>query len=87
MGAALRLAEKGGAFVGIVAELITQDAEGAWRVAEAFGHLSRGILIDEEGAEGLVLALERELGGKEEALTERCCYLITSTDWHVFIMP
>ena len=71
----------------MVAELMTKDAEGAGRVAEALGHLRRGILLDEEGAQSLVLALERELGGNKEALIGRRCYLITSTDWHDHIMP
>src|ERR1017187_10102348 len=37
---ALRLAEEGGAFLRVVAELITQDAEGTRRVTEATGGLT-----------------------------------------------
>ena len=43
-------------------ELVTQDAERAWGVAEAGGGLLGGELLDEIGAEGFVLAVERALG-------------------------
>ena len=69
--------------MGIVAELIAEDAEGAGGVAEAAGNVGRGLLIDEEGTEGFVLALQRELGRKEEVLVARCRYLIRSAGLHI----
>jgi hypothetical protein len=48
--------------------------------------ICRGLLIDEESAEGLVLTLEGELGGEEEIAIRGCCYLIASTIWHILIM-
>jgi hypothetical protein len=59
-------AEEGGALLRIVAELMTQDAEGAGRIAEAQGGFRRRELVDEVGAEGFVLAVQRLFGGKEE---------------------
>ena len=44
---------------------MTQDAEGAGGVGEALRSLVRGELFDEEGAKGLVLAVEGLLGGEE----------------------
>ena len=82
IGGRVGLAEKGGAFFGIVPELMTKDAEGARGIGEAFGHVCRGLLIDEESAESLVLALEGECGGEEEVLIRRCSYLIASTARH-----
>jgi hypothetical protein len=55
-----------------MAELIAEDAEGAGRVAETTGDVGGGFVIDEEGTEGFVLALKRELRGKEEVLVGRC---------------
>ncbi len=81
--AALRLAEEGSALLGIMAELMAKDAEGAGGVAEAAGHVGRGLLIDEESAEGFVLALHRELGGKEEFLVGRSRYPICSAGVHI----
>ena len=83
---ALRLAEEGGAFLRVVAELITQDAEGAGGVAEAAGDVGGGLLIDEVSAEGFVLALQGELGGEEEVLVARCRYLICSAGLHISIV-
>jgi hypothetical protein len=50
---------------GILAELMDQDAEATWGVAEAAGDLGAGEAVDEEGAEGLVLAVGG-VGGLEE---------------------
>jgi len=80
---ALWLAEEGSAFLGVVAELMAEDAEGAGGVTEATGDVGRGLLIDEEGAEGFVLALQRELGGKEEVVVPRGRYLIRSAGLHI----
>ena len=64
--AALNLAEEGGALLGVMAELMAQDAEGAGRIAEALGGFGRRELFDEESAQGLVLPLEGLFGGKED---------------------
>jgi hypothetical protein len=48
-----------------MAELMAKDAEGAGGVAEAAGDVGRGLLIDEVGAEGFVLALHGELGARK----------------------
>ena len=53
--------------VGQVAELMTEDAEGAGGIAEAPGDFEGGESFDEVGAEGFVLTLERVIGGEEEA--------------------
>ena len=49
------------------AEMMTQDAKGAWGVAKAAGDVSRGKTFDEVGTEGLVLALGGGGGFEEEA--------------------
>jgi hypothetical protein len=58
--------EKGGTFLGVVAELVTEDAEGAWRIAEALRGLGGRPSLDEVGTEGFILAMERLFRGKEE---------------------
>jgi hypothetical protein len=56
-----------------VAELVTQDTKRTGSIAEAAGDVRRGELLNEEGAEGLVLPLQRGLGGKEElSVGARC---------------
>ena len=49
-----------------MAELVAEDAEGPRGVAEAASDLVGGESLDEVGAEGLVLSLERRFGGQEE---------------------
>lgn len=49
----------------IVAELVTKNAEGARGVTEVAGGLVGGEEFDEEGAQGLVLAVFG-VGGPEE---------------------
>ena len=83
---ALWLAEEGRAFQGIVAELMAEDAEGAGGVTETTGDFSRRLVIDEEGTERFVLALQGELGGEEEVLVARCSYLIRSAGLHIPIV-
>ena len=56
----------------VVAELVTQDAEGAWRVAEAASDVGGGLLVNEVSTESFVLALQRKLRGEEEILVARC---------------
>jgi hypothetical protein len=58
--------EEGGPFGEVVAELMTEDAEGPRCVAEASSDFVGGELLDVVGAEGLVLSLERRFGGQEE---------------------
>jgi hypothetical protein len=79
------LAEKGAAFVGVVPELMTKDPKGTRRIAEAPGPIRRELLIDEESAERLILALEGRLGREEEVLI-RHCYLIARTVRYVLMM-
>jgi hypothetical protein len=80
------LAEERCAFLRVMPELITEDAEGAWGVAEAAGDIAGWLLIDEAGAEGFVLTLQRELRGKEEILVSRCRSAIRSAGVHVSIV-
>jgi len=82
----LWLAEEGSTFLGVVAELMAEDAEGARGVTEAAGYVAGGLLIDEIGAEGFVLALQGELGGKEEVVVVGCRYLIRSAGLHNSMM-
>jgi len=58
--------EEGG--IGVVAEVMAHDLEGAGRVAERAGDLGGGALLDEVGAQGLVLALFGRRRFEEEAL-------------------
>lgn len=58
--------EEGGTFGGVMAELMTEDAKGAGRVAESACDLVGGPLLDEVRAEGFVLTLERCFRGQEE---------------------
>ena len=55
--------------MGVLAELVAQDAEAARGVAEAGGGLGGGDLLDEVGAQGLVLAVGR-VGGLQEGAGE-----------------
>ena len=52
--------------IGVVTELMAQDAEGARGIAETLRYLMGGEAFDEVGAQGLVLAVEGMLWGKEE---------------------
>jgi hypothetical protein len=62
------LAEERSAFLRVVAELITQDAEGSGGIAEAASDVDGGLLLDEVSTEGFILALHGELRGQEEVL-------------------
>ena len=81
-GTVLRQAEETGALVRVVAKLMTEHAESTRRIAEAPSRLGGGEIFDEEGAEGLVLALERLLGRSEEVSCLGISYAFTSTDTH-----
>ena len=72
----------------VVAELMTQDAEGTGGVAEAASDVAGGLLIDEVSAESFILALHGELRGEEEVLVARCRYLIRSAGVHIsMVLP
>ena len=51
----------------ILSEVVHQNAEATLRIAEAAGGLFGRELVDEEGAEGFVLAMSG-VGGVEEGL-------------------
>ncbi len=51
----------------IAPEVVAQDVEGAYGVAEGAGRLFRGAPLDEVGPQGLVLALPGVPGLQEEA--------------------
>jgi len=53
--------------VGLVAEVVTEDAEGPGRVAESASGLLGGLASDEISAEGLVLPLFWQGGFQEKA--------------------
>ena len=82
----LWLAEKGSALLGIVSEQMAKDAEGAWGVTKTARDVAGGLVVDEERAESLILALHRELGGQEEFLIGLGDYLIYSTGLHTTIV-
>jgi hypothetical protein len=52
--------------VGILAKLVAVDAETAGSVAKLPGRLGRGMALDEEGVEGLMLAADGVLRFQEE---------------------
>jgi hypothetical protein len=54
-----------------VSELVAEDAETAWRVAESPGYFGGRGLFDEEGTQGLVLTMQGLLGGAEESGSPR----------------
>jgi hypothetical protein len=72
--------------LGIVAELVAEDAEGGRRIAKTAGDVAGGLFLDEEGAESFILTLQGELGGEEEFLIRGGDYLIYSTDRHNSMM-
>ena len=57
--------------LGILAEVVDQDAKASWGVAVAFGDLGPGEFFNEEGTEGFVLAM-CGIGGFEENAGEVC---------------
>lgn len=59
--------EEAGALVGIVANRVAEDAQGAARVAEATCRLARRQPLDEEGTGCFVLTVTRVVGGEKEA--------------------
>ena len=73
--------------MGIVAELMAEDAEGGRGIAKTAGDVAGGLFLDEEGAESFVLTLQGKLRGEEEFLVTRCDYLIHSTGRPIHIVP
>jgi hypothetical protein len=58
--------EEGGAFGGVMTELMTEDTKGPRRVAESACDFTGGPLLNEVRAEGFVLTLERCIRSQEE---------------------
>jgi hypothetical protein len=54
-------------FCGVVTELVAQDAESPWGIAESTSHRVRGELLDEEASESFVVFVKGFLWVKEEA--------------------
>ena len=52
--------------IGVVAELVTEDAERPGCVAEAAGDFLGRTAVDEVGAEGFVWSVQRVFGDEEE---------------------
>jgi hypothetical protein len=61
---------------------MTENAKGARGIAETPGDLGGSLLVDKEGAEGLVLPLQRELRGEEEVFVGRGGYVTGSAGRH-----
>ena len=78
--------EERGALLGVVAELMTQDAECARAVIESPCDHVRRLLLYVEGPECFVLPLQGFFGSKKEASLRGLCYLITRIDRHGNIM-
>ena len=70
----------------VVAELVTQDAEGTGRIAEATGDVGGGLVLDEVSTEGFILALHGEMRGQEEVRVAWRRYLICSAGIHISIV-
>ena len=51
---------------------MAKDSEGTGGVAEEAGHFLGRLTLDKVGAEGLVLAMQGQLWGKEEGRFGRC---------------
>jgi len=66
LGTMLGSLKESGAFGGLMAELMTEDAESAWGVMEAASDLGRRPLVQKIGAEGFVLAVKRGFGSEKE---------------------
>jgi hypothetical protein len=68
-------------FCGVVTELVAEDAERPWRIAESTSDGVRRESLDEEAAESFVVFVQGFLRVKEEArLWVRYC--ISGTDTH-----
>jgi hypothetical protein len=78
----LREAEERGALLGVVAELMAEDAEGGRGVTKTAGDVAGRLIIDEQGADRFILTLQGKLWSEEELLVRRGDYLIHSTGRH-----
>ena len=78
--------EKPGAFCGIVAELMTEDAKSAGRVIKTAGGFLRREVFNEIAAKRFVLAMRGVFRREKEIRLRRLRYLISSTDSHIVIM-
>jgi hypothetical protein len=70
----------------IVSKLVTEDAEETGRISKAAGDLARRPPLHEEGAQGLVLTLERGFWGDEELSFWGWSYPITMIYSHADMM-
>jgi hypothetical protein len=80
------LAEEGGALVGVVTKLMAEDSKSALGVAETASYIDGGLVFDEEGAEGFILALQGKFGRKEEMAVWGSRYPIDSAGRHISMM-
>jgi hypothetical protein len=70
--------------LGVVAEVVTQDAESPWRVAKGLGDGLGRMPLDIKSAEGLVLPLFGQGRFEEEAVG--ICYNKWCSDTHIITM-
>ena len=68
-------------------ELMTQNTQEAWRVAETPRDVAGGGSLDEAGLQGFILSMQRLFGAEEELSLSGHRYCITSIDSHAYIMP
>jgi len=66
MRSGLGVLEESGAFLGVVTELVAEDAQGVGGITEVGCDLRAGPFVHEEGAQGFVLAVEGGFGSEEE---------------------
>jgi hypothetical protein len=81
--ASLDILEEALAQVGIVSELVTEDAEGAGGVAEVVRDVGRAPPFDEIGPQGLVLPLEGAFRREEEPRLGSRSYVIIAAVIHI----
>ena len=87
LGSALHVLKEPVALGGIVPELMTQNTQEAWRVAETPRDFAGGGFLDETGPQGFILSMKRFFGAEEELLLSGYRYCITSSDSHAYIVP
>src|SRR5207247_147863 len=78
--------EKPGAFCGIVAELMTEDAKSAGRVIKTAGGFLRREVFNEIAAKRFVLAMRRVFRRGREIGLRRLRYLISISDGYLRIV-
>ena len=82
----LDLLKESGAFCGIVAELVTENAKSAGRVIKAPRDLLRSDVFNKIASQGFVLAVDGIFRREEEIRFGGFRYPISSTDRHIVIM-